>query len=145
MAPDAAAPQVLSKPMTFATAGLGGILGWTIVHPANTCAVKMNLLSARLGPGEKLPSFFSFSSKLIKTEGVKGLYAGLGAGCVRQIFYATSRFGLFEVCPRPRSLPALIGASIPFRSSTPISDRYALLRSSETNWRNIGKPMFLAD
>jgi hypothetical protein len=27
-----------SKPVVFATSGLGGMLGWVVVHPANTCA-----------------------------------------------------------------------------------------------------------
>eukprot|EP00978_Attheya_sp_CCMP212_P049671 scaffold695409_cov59-Attheya_sp.AAC.1 len=28
-----------SKPVIFATSGLGGCLGWIVVHPANTVAV----------------------------------------------------------------------------------------------------------
>lgn len=28
----------LPKPVVFATSGLGGMLGWVIVHPANTVA-----------------------------------------------------------------------------------------------------------
>jgi hypothetical protein len=27
-----------SKPVVFATSGLGGMFGWILVHPANTCA-----------------------------------------------------------------------------------------------------------
>ena len=38
----------------------------------------------------------AFAGDLIKSEGVSSLYAGLGAGCLRQVFYATSRYGLFE-------------------------------------------------
>lgn len=34
---------------------------------------------------------------MIAKEGVLTLYSGLSAGITRQIFYATSRFGLFEV------------------------------------------------
>jgi hypothetical protein len=33
----------------------------------------------------------------VNKEGIMTLYKGIGAGTVRQIFYATSRFGLFEV------------------------------------------------
>ena len=85
--------QPLSKPMIFATSGLGGIIGWTIVHPFNTLAVRMNL-SGQSGAAPK--GFLSFSSELISKEGVSSLYAGIGAGCLRQVFYATSRYGLFE-------------------------------------------------
>jgi len=35
-------------------------------------------------------------SELISKEGVSSLYAGISAGCLRQVFYATSRYGLFE-------------------------------------------------
>ena len=49
------------------------------------------------GPSTKLPSFPTFVSQTIKAEGIGALYEGLKAGMVRQIFYATSRFGLFEV------------------------------------------------
>ena len=34
----AVAEKPISKPVVFATSGLGGMLGWAIVHPANTIA-----------------------------------------------------------------------------------------------------------
>ena len=89
------APE-LPTSVKFATAGLGGILGWIVVHPANTLAVRMNLANAQAGAG-KSPSFVSFAMKEMGQKGVASLYDGLSAGCTRQIFYATSRFGLFEV------------------------------------------------
>jgi len=55
----------------------------------------MNLASMQ-NPGAKL-SFFSFASETVKTTGIMGLYDGLGAGIWRQIFYASSRYGLFQV------------------------------------------------
>ena len=87
----------LSLTAKFATAGGGGILGWWVVHPFNTLAVRMNLLGASLPAGEKLPSFYTFAKDGIQKNGIKSLYDGIGAGTIRQIFYATSRFGLFEV------------------------------------------------
>ncbi|GAX09605.1 solute carrier family 25 (mitochondrial oxoglutarate transporter), member 11 [Fistulifera solaris] len=78
----------LSKTVVFATSGLGGMLGWAMVHPANTLAVRMNLAAAA---GRK----FSFSG-MIAESGWMGLYDGLSAGVMRQVFYASSRFGLFE-------------------------------------------------
>lgn len=79
----------LGKGAIFATSGLGGMLGWAIVHPANTLAVRMNLASMQ---GKK----FSFNA-MIAESGWSSLYAGLSAGIMRQIFYASSRFGLFEI------------------------------------------------
>ena len=84
--PVASAP--IPKPVIFATAGIGGCMGWAVVHPFNTAAVRANLASAS---GQTLSI-----SKMIKRDGFKSLYDGLSAGVARQVFYATSRFGLFE-------------------------------------------------
>lgn len=81
-------PPPLSKAAIFSTSGLGGCLGWIIVHPANTLAVRWNLASMSGKP-------FNFS-KMIAESGYASLYDGLGAGIWRQVFYASSRFGLFE-------------------------------------------------
>lgn len=32
------AAPAMPKPVVFATSGLGGMIGWCIVHPANTAA-----------------------------------------------------------------------------------------------------------
>jgi solute carrier family 25 oxoglutarate transporter 11 len=78
----------LPRSVIFATSGLGGCLGWVIVHPANTLAVRTNLASMQ---GKK----FSFSA-MVKESGIMSLYDGLPAGILRQVFYASARFGLFE-------------------------------------------------
>lgn len=78
----------LPKSVIFATSGLGGCLGWAIVHPANTLAVRTNLASMQ-------GKTFSFSA-MVKENGLMSLYDGIGAGLWRQVFYASSRFGLFE-------------------------------------------------
>jgi len=82
------ASAALPKSVIFGTAGIGGCLGWVVVHPFNTVAVRSNLASA---------SGRTFSlSNMLKTNGYRSLYDGLSAGVARQVFYATSRFGLFE-------------------------------------------------
>ncbi|EOD10848.1 hypothetical protein EMIHUDRAFT_215087 [Emiliania huxleyi CCMP1516] len=90
-----AAEKAEAEITSVGTSGLGGVLGWICVHPFNTLAVRMNLSVMSSGGAPPAP-FASFASDLIKREGVAGLYAGLGAGCLRQVFYATSRYGLFE-------------------------------------------------
>jgi solute carrier family 25 oxoglutarate transporter 11 len=80
----AAETRPLGKPVIFATSGLGGVLGWIVVHPFNTLAVRMNL-SVMGESGAAPKSFVSFASDLVKKEGFGGLYAGLGAGCLRQV------------------------------------------------------------
>ena len=42
------------------------------------------------------PTSLTFRTSAPSGEGFMSAYDGLGAGCTRQIFYATSRFGLFE-------------------------------------------------
>jgi hypothetical protein len=81
--------QPLPKYVVFGSSGLGGCLGWVIVHPFNTLAVRSNLASAS---GQT----FSLSS-MLKNQGFWSLYDGLSAGVARQVFYATSRLGLFEI------------------------------------------------
>ena len=57
--------------------------------------MRMNLASQQ--PGYAKVSFPKFTMKEVAEKGALSVYDGLGAGCTRQIFYATSRFGLFEV------------------------------------------------
>jgi len=85
----------LSNTVNFTTAGLGGLMGWVVVHPFNTCSVRMNLAGAS-GGSAKL-SFLPYFVSTVKNQGISSLYAGLGAGLLRQVFYSTSRFGFFEV------------------------------------------------
>jgi len=81
--------SALPKSVVFATSGLGGCIGWGMIHPANTIAVRWNLAAMQ---NKK----FSFNG-MIAESGWSSLYDGLAAGILRQVFYATSRFGLFEV------------------------------------------------
>lgn len=90
-------PPHLSTMANFSSAGLGGCLGWVIVHPFNTVAIRMNLASYQAPAGTVHPSFSSYLAQTLKNDGALSLYAGLSAGLLRQVFYATSRFGLFEV------------------------------------------------
>ncbi len=69
-------------------------MGWVVVHPFNTLGIRMNLSAAKEG---KSLSFARFSTEVVQKEGFMTLYQGIGAGLLRQLFYATSRFGLFEV------------------------------------------------
>ncbi|KAL7477004.1 hypothetical protein ACHAW6_002823 [Cyclotella cf. meneghiniana] len=84
------APVALPKSVIFATSGLGGIIGWCIVHPFNTAAVRMNLASMQ-GKHTSIMGIF-------REQGFMSLYDGLAAGVGRQVFYASSRLGLFDTC-----------------------------------------------
>lgn len=88
LATSASKPKEVTQSVVFVTSGLGGMFGWAMIHPANTLAVRMNLTPAG--------QVFSLQKMLKESGGVRGLYDGLSAGILRQVFYATSRFGLFE-------------------------------------------------
>jgi solute carrier family 25 (mitochondrial oxoglutarate transporter), member 11 len=78
----------MSQAVVFASSGLGGVLGWAVVHPFNTIAVRQNLASMQ---GK------TFTLKgMVQDMGWMSVYDGLSAGLLRQVFYASSRFGLFE-------------------------------------------------
>jgi len=87
--------QPLPGWVSFSTSGVGGIFGWLFIHPINTLGVRMNLASA-MNPGIKL-SFPSFAANTVKEKGFGTLYQGIGAGIWRQVFYASSRYGLFQI------------------------------------------------
>eukprot|EP01038_Epipyxis_sp_PR26KG_P014894 gene14894-20030_t len=88
----------LPASVNFTTAGLGGLIGWTIIHPFNTLSIRMNLIKSSNSNGvANNISFYSYLKETIRNEGILTLYSGLSAGLLRQIFYSTSRFGFFEV------------------------------------------------
>mmetsp|Transcript_22525 Transcript_22525/g.49777 ORF Transcript_22525/g.49777 Transcript_22525/m.49777 type:complete len:295 (+) Transcript_22525:49-933(+) len=88
-----------SKPLpgwvSFSTSGAGGVFAWLFIHPVNTTAIRMNLASLQ-NPGKQL-SLVQFFKKTVATDGFMSLYSGLDAGIWRQVFYASSRYGLFQV------------------------------------------------
>ena len=61
------AAKPLSKAVVFTTSGLGGILGWMVIHPVNTVAVRMNISGTT-------KSFSGFAGDIVKSEGVGTLY-----------------------------------------------------------------------
>jgi solute carrier family 25 (mitochondrial oxoglutarate transporter), member 11 len=74
--------------VVFFSSGLGGCLGWVVVHPANTVAVRMSLANMN-------GTTFNFGA-MVREKGFLTLYDGLSAGILRQVFYATARLGLFD-------------------------------------------------
>lgn len=89
--------ESLPSYINFATAGMGGLIGWLIIHPFNTLSIRMNLSRANAESNMKNLSFSTYLRTTVQSEGIGSLYNGLSAGLLRQIFYSTSRFGFFEV------------------------------------------------
>ena len=57
--------------LNFSTAGLGGIMGWVVVHPFNTVATRMNLATQSASANL---SFRSYFVKMVNEQGVLSLY-----------------------------------------------------------------------
>ncbi|KAJ1486567.1 mitochondrial carrier domain-containing protein [Baffinella frigidus] len=81
--------------VNFAVGGLGGLIGWAVVHPFNTVGVRMSLATAT-GNTTGL-GFVPFFREIVRQEGALALYNGLSAGFTRQLFYCTARLGLYDV------------------------------------------------
>ena len=69
-------------------AGSGAVL---VTHP-------LDLLKVHLQTQQKAnEGLYSLAVKVIKNDGVLGLYSGISASILRQMTYTTVRFGLYEV------------------------------------------------
>lgn len=66
----------------------------TFVQPLDLVKNRMQLSGA--GGGKKeYKNTFDALSKILKAEGVTGIYKGLGAGFMRQATYTTTRLGVY--------------------------------------------------
>jgi hypothetical protein len=103
--------KVMGPGLVFLTSGLGGMVGWAVIHPANTLAVRMSLNP----PGTK----FSLSAMLAKSGGIYGLYDGLSAGILRQAFYLKRSVIFYtNIAARQILRPALV--SVPYVTIQPV-------------------------
>lgn len=75
---------------TFASAGLGNALSAICTNPADIVKVRQQLLL------DKRSNFISITSDMVRKEGLKSLWNGVTASCLRELTYSTVRFGLYE-------------------------------------------------
>ena len=85
-----AAPQ--SVLLNFALGGISGSTATLFIQPVDMVKVRIQLLSET---GRQGLGFISVGKELIKENGFKYLYKGLDTAIVRQLFYGTTRLGLF--------------------------------------------------
>jgi solute carrier family 25 oxoglutarate transporter 11 len=76
----------------FVCGGLAACVASSAIHPIDLVKVRMQL--AGQGSKSASPNPFTLASAIVKTSGVKGLYAGLSASLTRQATYGTARIGL---------------------------------------------------
>ncbi|XP_055313538.1 mitochondrial 2-oxoglutarate/malate carrier protein-like [Sitodiplosis mosellana] len=74
--------------------GLAGMGATTFVQPLDLVKNRMQLQGA--GGGKKeYKNTFDALTKILRNEGVTGIYRGLGAGFMRQATYTTTRLGVY--------------------------------------------------
>lgn len=75
----------------FARGGLAGCIGWLFVHPMDLIKTRAQVI-----PGARSMSMAQVSRRIIASEGLSALYAGLSAALTRQAVYTTLRLGLYQ-------------------------------------------------
>lgn len=70
--------------------GAGGVFACIITHPLDLAKVRLQTISL------PKPSLFFMMQRILKTEGITGLYSGLSASILRQCTYTTARFGCYD-------------------------------------------------
>jgi solute carrier family 25 oxoglutarate transporter 11 len=91
--PNATAPK--KQPSTILNFALGGISGSTatlFIQPIDMIKVRIQLLSEL---GHKNLNPFKVGKEIMQKDGLFSLYRGLDSAIVRQLFYGTTRLGLF--------------------------------------------------
>ncbi|GAC95669.1 hypothetical protein PHSY_003245 [Pseudozyma hubeiensis SY62] len=76
---------------TFASAGLGNAISAACTNPADIVKVRQQLLVDKTRA-----NFIGITSDMIRKEGLRSLWNGVTASCLRELTYSTVRFGLYE-------------------------------------------------
>ena len=82
----------------FVFAGISGLTATSCVQPIDNIKVRIQTLSEEAGKSGKQAektNIFKTGKYMIKNQGFLSIYKGLDAGLLRQLFYATSRLGVF--------------------------------------------------
>ncbi|PWN29109.1 mitochondrial carrier, partial [Jaminaea rosea] len=76
---------------TYASAGLANMISATSTNPFDVVKLRQQLLLEK-----ERANFLSVARGMLGTEGVKGLWAGVTAACLREATYGTIRMGGYE-------------------------------------------------
>lgn len=76
---------------TFASAGLGNAISAACTNPADIVKVRQQLLVDK-----SRANFVGIATEMVRKEGIKSLWNGVTASCLRELTYSTVRFGLYE-------------------------------------------------
>jgi len=98
-----------SKP--FVTGSLSGCFATCCIQPIDMVKVRIQLGAAEGGSTSPI----EVTKKLLREDGVAGMYKGLSAGLTRQVFYTGARLGLYDIFTEKMKVP---GEKMPFWKTT---------------------------
>ena len=81
-----------SMPLNFLLGGFSGCIATLCIQPLDMIKVRIQLLSEK---GDKNVGFMKVAKDIYRQSGPWYFYKGIDGAIVRQIFYGTSRLGLF--------------------------------------------------
>jgi len=95
----------------FVTGSISGCMATVCVQPIDMIKVRIQIGGAEGGSTNP----FEVARKLIREDGVSGMYRGLSAGLTRQVFYTGARLGLYDIFTEAAKVP---GEKMPFWKTT---------------------------
>jgi len=98
-----------SKP--FVTGSLSGCMATCCIQPIDMVKVRIQLGAAEGGSTSPV----EVTKKLLREDGITGMYKGLSAGLTRQVFYTGARLGLYDIFTEAAKVP---GEKMPFWKTT---------------------------
>lgn len=98
-----------SKP--FVTGSLSGCFATCCIQPIDMVKVRIQLGAAEGGSTNPI----EVTKKLLREDGIGGMYKGLSAGLTRQVFYTGARLGLYDIFTDKMKTP---GEKMSFATTT---------------------------
>jgi solute carrier family 25 oxoglutarate transporter 11 len=91
--------------MHLAIGMVSGCTGTLIIQPIDMVKVRLQIKNEEIGllrsQGKEIPKvklgFFPMTKTIMNESGFLGLYKGLSSALMRQVFYATTRLGLYKI------------------------------------------------
>jgi len=96
----------------FVTGSLSGCFATCCIQPIDMVKVRVQLGAAEGGSTSPI----EVTKKLLREDGIAGMYKGLSAGLTRQVFYTGARLGLYDIFTAKAKSPG--EASLPFWKTT---------------------------